>query len=199
MNGLVKTLLVLGIIALAFMGGCNYVKNTFNSMVDKQEEVNKAWSDVESVYQRRADLIPNLVLVVKGAANFEQSTLTAVIEARAKATSITIDPSKATPQQLKQFTEAQQGVQSALSRLMVVVEKYPELKANKNFSDLQVQLEGSENRITVERRKFNDAAREYNRYIRRFPNNFLTGFGNFQPRAYFEADKGAEKAPEIKF
>jgi LemA protein len=195
----IKVLLIIGIFLLTLMGGCTYVKNKYNSMVDKQEAVNNAWADVENVYQRRADLIPNLVSIVEGAANFEKTTLTAVIEARAKATSITIDPSKVTPQQLQQFTEAQNGVKSAMSKLMVVIEKYPELKATKNFSDLQVQLEGSENRIAVERRKFNAIAKEYNSYIRKFPNNFLTGFGDFEPRAYFESDKGAEKAPEIKF
>jgi len=194
-KGWIIFLIIVGTIVLigVFVSGIN------NSMVTKQEGVNTAWSNVENVYQRRLDLIPNLVNIVKGVANFEQSTLTAVIEARAKATSITIDPSKATPQQLQQFTEAQNGVKSSLSRLMVVVEKYPELKATQNFSELQAQLEGTENRIAVERRKFNEAAQTYNTYIRRFPNSLFAGMFNFQPRAYFEADKGAEKAPEVKF
>ncbi len=200
MNKLVKTLLVVGIIALVFIGGCSTLVGKYNSMVTKQEAVNTAWSQVENVYQRRADLIPNLVNTVQGYANFEKSTLTAVIEARAKATQVTINPGEnLTPEKLQQFTQAQDGLSSTLSRLMVVVEKYPDLKANENFMALQTQLEGTENRITTERRKFNEVARDYNTYIKRFPNNLLTGLGDFQPKPYFEADKGAEKAPEVKF
>jgi LemA protein len=168
-------------------------------MVTLQEGVTSQWGNVETQYQRRADLIPNFVNTVKGAADFEQTTLTQVIEARAKATSVTIDPTKMTEENLKQFQQAQGEVSSALSRLMVVVEKYPELKATQNFRDLQVELEGTENRISVERRKFNDVARGYNTYIRRFPQNFLSGMFGFTTRPYFDAVEGAEKAPEVKF
>ncbi len=194
-----KTWIVLIIIALIFMGGCSTLVGKYNSMVNKDEAVKTAWSQVENVYQRRSDLIPNLVETVKGYAAHEQETFTAVIEARSKASSITIDPSKATPEQLKQFTQAQEGVSSALSRLMVVVEKYPDLKANENFMALQSQLEGTENRIAVERKRFNEVAQDYNTYIRRFPNNILAGMFGFQQRAYFEAEEGAEKAPKVKF
>jgi len=191
--------IVLIIIALVLMGGCSKLTGTYNGAVSKQEAVNTAWSQVENVYQRRADLIPNLVEIVKGYAAHEQGTFTAVIEARAKASSITIDPSKATPAQLKAFTDAQGELSSALSRLMVVVEQYPNLKANENFMALQSQLEGTENRIAVERKRFNEVAQEYNTYIKRFPNNIILGFFDFPARAYFEADKGANKAPEVKF
>jgi LemA protein len=194
-----KGWIILIVIALTFMGGCSMLTGKYNSMVNKSEAVKSAWSQVENVYQRRSDLIPNLVNTVKGYAAHEQETFTAVIEARSKASSITIDPSKATPEQLKQFTQAQDGVSSALSRLMVVVEKYPDLKANENFMALQSQLEGTENRIAVERKRFNEVAQDYNTYIRRFPNNILAGMFGFQPRAYFEAEKGAEKAPKVEF
>jgi LemA protein len=192
-------LIVLIVILLVFMGGCSTLVGKYNSMVNQDEAVKTAWSQVENVYQRRADLIPNLVNVVKGYAAHEQGTLTAVIEARSKASAITIDPSKATPAQLKAFTDAQGELSSALSRLMVVVEQYPNLKANENFMALQSQLEGTENRIAVERKRFNETAQGYNTYIRRFPNNILAGMFGFQSRAYFEADKGANKAPEVKF
>jgi len=186
------------IFALIFIGGCSTV-GTYNSMVNKEEGVKTAWSQVENVYQRRADLIPNLVEIVKGYAAHEQGTFTAVIEARAKATSVTIDPSKITPEQLKQFNEAQNGLSGALSKLMVVVEQYPNLKANENFMALQSQLEGTENRIAVERKRFNEAAQGYNTYIRRFPANIFAGMFGFQSKAYFEAEEGANKAPKIKF
>jgi LemA protein len=155
------------------------------------------WSQVENVYQRRADLIPNLVNTVKGYADFEKETLTQVIEARAKATSVNINPQNLDAQSLKNFQDAQSGLTSALSRLMVVVEKYPELKANQNFLDLQAQLEGTENRITVERQKFNEAAQAYNVNIRKFPRNIFAGMFGFEKKAYFEAEQGAEKAPEV--
>jgi LemA protein len=167
--------------------------------VTKDETVSAAWSQVENVYQRRADLIPNLVNTVKGYAAHEQGTLTAVIEARAKATSTTIDPSNITPEQLRQFNEAQGGLGAALSKLMVVVERYPDLKANQGFLDLQTQLEGTENRITVERKRFNEAAQAYNTYIRRFPSNIFAGIFGFEKKAYFEAEAGANKAPEVQF
>ncbi len=171
----------------------------YNSMVEKQEAVTAQWSQVENVYQRRADLIPNLVSTVKGYADFEQETLTAVIEARAKATSVNVDPSKLDASSIQQFQAAQDGLSSALSKLMVVVERYPELKANQNFLELQSQLEGTENRIAVERKKFNEAAQDYNTYIRKFPNNMIAGMFDFEKKEYFEADKGAETAPKVEF
>jgi LemA protein len=171
----------------------------YNGMVTMQENVTSQWGNVETQYQRRADLIPNFVNTVKGAANFEQSTLTQVIEARAKATQVKIDPTNMTPEALQQFQQAQGELSSALGRLMVVVEKYPELRATQNFRDLQVELEGTENRISVERRKFNEVAKTYNTYIRRFPQSFLAGMFGFQSKPYFEAMEGSEKAPEVKF
>jgi LemA protein len=170
-----------------------------NKMVEMDEAVKSQWSQVENVYQRRADLIPNLVNTVKGYAAHESQTLTAVIEARAKATSVNIDPSKLTPESLQQFQQAQGGLSSALARLMVVVENYPNLKANENFMNLQAQLEGTENRITVERQKFNETARNYNTYTRKFPQSVIAGFRGFQQKAYFEAEKGAETAPKVQF
>lgn len=171
----------------------------YNTMVEKQEAVTAQWSQVENVYQRRADLIPNLVSTVKGYADFEQKTLTAVIEARAKATSVNVDPSKLDASSIQQFQSAQDGLSSALSRLMVVVERYPDLKANQNFLELQSQLEGTENRIAVERRKYNESAQAYNTYIRKFPNNMIAGMFDFEKSEYFEADEGAEKAPKVEF
>ena len=178
----------------ALLSSCGY-----NSMVTKQEAVSGQWANVESSYQRRADLIPNLVNTVKGAANFEQETITQVIEARAKATSITIDPTKLTPQAIQQFEKAQGQLSSALSRLLVTVERYPDLKATQNFRDLQAQLEGTENRIAVERRKFNEATRDYNSYIKKIPQVLYSSSLGFEKTGYFEADKGAEKAPEVEF
>jgi LemA protein len=168
-------------------------------MVSQEEGVAAQWSNVENVYQRRADLIPNLVNTVKGYAEHEKETLAAVVEARAKATSVNINPEKLDAQSLQQFQEAQSGLSSALSRLMVVVEKYPDLKANQNFLDLQAQLEGTENRIAVERRKFNEAAQAYNTTIRKFPKNIMANIFGFEKKIYFEAEKGAEKAPEVQF
>lgn len=163
------------------------------------EAVNADWAQVENVYQRRADLIPNLVNTVKGYAAHEKETLEGVIEARSKATSVNINPENMSPQALQQFQGAQDGLSSALSRLMVVVERYPELKANQNFLDLQAQLEGTENRITVERRKFNQSAQALNTYIRKFPKNIYANIFGFEKRAYFEAAAGTEKAPEVQF
>jgi LemA protein len=171
----------------------------YNSLVTLEEKVTAQWAQVENVYQRRADLIPNLVNTVKGYADFEQETLTKVIEARAKATSVTIDPANLTPETMQQFEQAQGELSSALSRLLVTVEKYPDLKANQNFLELQAQLEGTENRITVERQKFNDTAREYNTNIRRFPRNMFAGIFGFDRKAYFEAKPGAEEAPKVEF
>ena len=171
----------------------------FNKMVAQDENVGKAWANVENVYQRRADLIPNLVATVKGVADFEKSTLTDVIEARAKATSVTIDPANLNAQSMQQFQAAQDGLSSALSRLMVVVERYPELKATQNFLELQAQLEGTENRISVERMKFNESVQAYNTYIRRFPAAVFAGMFGFEKKAPFEAQEGAEIAPKVEF
>lgn len=171
-----------------------------NSLVDKEESVKESWSQVETQYQRRADLIPNLVNVVKGAANFEQETLTSVIEARSKATSIQLSADALNdPQAMQRFQDAQGQLSGALSRLMVTVEKYPELKANANFRDLSAQLEGTENRITVARSRFNTTARDYNTSIRRFPASLMASILGFQQKAYFEADKDAAKAPSVQF
>lgn len=171
----------------------------YNKMVTMEEQVTSSWAQVENVYQRRADLIPNLVNTVKGYAAHEKETLEGVIEARSKATSVNIDPTKLTPESMKQFTQAQEGLSSALSRLMVVVERYPDLKANQNFLDLQSQLEGTENRITVERQKFNETTQTFNAYIRKFPQVIYAGWFGFEKKTYFEAQQGAEKAPEVKF
>ncbi len=185
--------LVAVVIAVLF-SSCGY-----NKMVSMDEQVTSQWAQVENVYQRRADLIPNLVNTVKGYAEHEKETLEGVIEARSKATAVNIDPTKLTPETLKQFNQAQDGLSSALSRLMVVVEKYPDLKANQNFLDLQAQLEGTENRITVERQKFNETTMTYNAYIRKFPQVIYSGWFGFEKKTYFEAQQGAEKAPEVKF
>lgn len=171
----------------------------YNKLVSSQENVNQSWANVQNVYQRRSDLIPNLVATVKGVANFEKSTLTAVIEARAKATSVNIDPKNLDEASLQKFQSAQDGLSNSLSRLMVVVERYPELKATQNFSELQAQLEGTENRIAVERRNFNEAAQAYNSYLRSFPRNIIAGMFGFQKKPYFEAQKGAEVAPNVQF
>jgi LemA protein len=194
-----KTWIILAVIAVLLLVSYSSVKNSYNSMVSMQEGVTAQWSQVENVYQRRSDLIPNLVSTVKGYADFEKETLTQVIEARAKATAVNINPEKLDAQSLQTFQNAQSGLSSALSRLMVVVEKYPELKANQGFLDLQAQLEGTENRITVERQKFNQTAQTYNTFIRSFPKNIFAGMFGFEKKAYFEAEKGADKSPQVKF
>jgi LemA protein len=168
-------------------------------MVTLDEEVQTAWSQVQNVYQRRADLIPNLVNTVKGYAQHESATLEGVVNARSKATQITVDPENLTPESLAKFQKAQGELSSALGKLLSITENYPELKANENFLQLQAQLEGTENRITVERQKFNETARGYNTTIRKFPNNILAGMFGFEKKAYFEAEEGAERAPEVKF
>jgi LemA protein len=198
-KGCLISIIIVAFLALVVIGLISWGTKVYNGMVTMQETVTSQWGNVETQYQRRSDLIPNFVNTVKGAANFEQSTLTQVIEARAKATSVTIDPTKMTAENLQQFQQAQGQLSSALSRLMVVVEKYPELKATQNFRDLQIELEGTENRISVERRKFNEVALTYNTYIKRFPQKFLSGMFGFQAKPYFEAAEGAEKAPEVKF
>ena len=168
-------------------------------IVTLEEGVGAQWAQVENVYQRRADLIPNLVNTVKGYAKHEQETLTGVIKARAQATSTTIKADNLSPAAIQQFQKAQAGLSGALSKLMLVVERYPDLKANQNFLELQAQLEGTENRIATERKRFNEAVRQYNTYIRRFPKNLVANMFDFEKKGYFEAEKGAEKAPEVSF
>jgi len=190
-----STLLLLGLIVIAVL----WVRGIYNRTVEKDEAIAGQWGQVETAYQRRADLIPNLVNTVKGYAEHERETLTEVIEARAKATSVTINPENINPQAIQQFQAAQDGLSQALGKLMVVVERYPDLKANQNFLDLQQQLESTENRIAVERRKFNDATRDYNTFIRKFPSNILAGIFGFETKGYFEAAEGSEVAPTVEF
>ena len=171
----------------------------YNGLVAQQEEVETSWAQVENQYQRRIDLIPNLVATVKGYATHEQETLQGVIDARARATQVTVDPSNTTPEQLAAFQAAQGELSQALGRLLAVAESYPDLKANENFRDLQQQLEGTENRIAVARQMFNDTARKYNTEIRRFPKNIIAGAFGFEKKPYFEAEDGAEKAPKVEF
>jgi LemA protein len=199
MKSIKKSWIVIAVIVLLIIIMYTSIKGTFNKMVTMDESVSSQWAQVENVYQRRADLIPNLVATVKGYADFEQKTLTDVIEARSKATSVTIDPANLNEASMQQFQAAQDGLSSALSRLMVVVERYPDLKANLSFLDLQTQLERTENRITVERMNFNTKAQEYNAYIRSFPKNIYASLFGFEKKAYFKAQEGAEKAPEVKF
>ena len=191
-----KTLfIILGIVAVVVV----WAVGGYNGLVTRQEKVNEAWANVETVYQRRADLIPNLVSTVKGYAAHEQETLQSVTEARAKATAMTIDPSTATPEELASWQRAQQEVSSALGRLLAISESYPDLKANQNFLELQQQLEGTENRISTERRKYNEMVRGYNASIRRFPKNLLATMFGFEKMTMFEAQEGAEVAPEVVF
>ena len=195
-----KGIIIIIVIAVVAIVGYMLFAGRYNTAVTIQEEAKTAWSNVESAYQRRNDLIGNLVKTVQGAADFERSTLKEVIDARAKATSVTIDPTNITPEQLNQFQQAQSGLSSALSRLLVTVERYPDLKANQNFLNLQSQLEGTENRINVERNRYNEKVGEFNTFIRRFPNNIILGiFGSFDEMARFKADEGAEKAPDVEF
>jgi len=198
-KGCLIWIIVGAIVALVVLGIVSWGTKVYNQMVTLQEGVTSQWGNVETQYQRRADLIPNFVNTVRGAAAFEQETLTQVIEARARATQVTIDPTNMSAENMQQFQAAQGELSSALSRLMVVVEKYPELKATQNYRDLQIELEGTENRISVERRKFNEVALSFNTYIKRFPQNLLSGMFGFTARPYFESMEGAEKAPEVKF
>ena len=188
-------LILLALAALLVFSMCG----SYNSAVNKDETVKKAWSQVENQYQRRADLIPNLVNTVKGYANFEQQTLQQVIQARASATQVKIDANNLTPEAIQRFEQAQQGLSGALSRLLAVSENYPDLKANQNFLDLQKQLEGTENRISVERKNFNETVQDYNAYIRRFPTNLIAGMFGFSPKGYFQAAAGSENAPKVQF
>ena len=190
-----KTLVIIAVLAIIALWGIT----GYNGLVGMDEGVQTKWADVETQYQRRADLIPNLVNTVKGYAAHESETLQAVVEARAKATSVNIDPTNITAEQMANFQKAQDGVSSALGRLLVTVEKYPELKANENFRELQAQLEGTENRISVARRDFNEAARKYNTTLRSFPKNILAGMFGFEKKSYFEAHEGSDQAPTVQF
>ena len=187
--------IVLGIVAVVLIWGVS----AYNGLVTKEERVSSAWANVESVYQRRADLIPNLVNTVKGYAAHENQTLMEVTEARAKSTAISIDPSTATPAQIEAWMKAQNEVGSALGRLIAIAESYPDLKANQNFLELQKQLEGTENRISTERRKYNEVVRDYNVKLRRFPTNIIAGMFGFEKRVMFEAQEGADVAPVVEF
>ena len=188
-------IVVLGVLAIIAL----WAANVYNGLVSAEEEVESAWAQVENQYQRRSDLIPNLVATVKGYAAHENETLEGVISARARATQITVDPSNATPEQLAAYQKAQGELSQALGRLMAVAENYPDLKANENFRDLQAQLEGTENRCTIARQNFNEAARAFNTYLRRFPNNIIGGAFGFEKKPYFEADEDAKKAPKVEF
>jgi LemA protein len=189
--------LIIIIAIILILGGCGC--SGYNKMVNLDENVKAKWANVQSDYQRRSDLIPNLVNTVKGAANFEQETLTRVIEARAKATQTTISPENLTPENIQRFQQAQGELSSALSRLLVTVERYPDLKANQNFMDLQKQLEGTENRIKVSRNDFNTSVQGYNSVVRRFPNNLFAGIFGFGVKQPFQADPGAQTAPTVDF
>lgn len=191
--GVLGVLLVLGFFLYSFFVGF------YNTAVEYQENAKTSWANVESAYQRRADLIPNLVNTVKGYAAHEKETLEAVIKARAAATQTKIDPTNITPEQMAKFQQAQQGLSGALSRLLVTVEKYPELKADQHFLELQSQLEGTENRIKVERDRFNKAVNVYNKHIKKFPGNMLASMFGFKEMSRFESEKGAEKAPKVEF
>ena len=190
-----STIIIIVVAVIAIVWGIT----SYNGLVGMDEGVQTKWADVETQYQRRADLIPNLVNTVKGYAAHESETLQAVVEARAKATSVNIDPTNMSAEQIANFQKAQDGVSSALGRLLVTVEKYPDLKANENFKELQTQLEGTENRISVARRDYNEAARKYNTTLRSFPKNILAGMFGFEKKAYFEAQEGSEQAPTVQF
>ena len=190
-----STIILIAVIAIATIWGVS----AYNGLVKMDESVNTAWSNVENQYQRRADLIPNLVNTVKGYAAHEKETLEAVMAARSKATQMTVDADNLTPEKLQEYQKAQGEIGAALGRLLAITENYPDLKANQNFMELQAQLEGTENRISVERRNFNEVARTYNTSIRTFPKNILAGMFGFDKRPYFEAEEGANKAPEVKF
>jgi LemA protein len=185
---------LIGFVILVSQSSCGY-----NTMVQKDETVEASWANVQNAYQRRADLVPNLVNTVKGAADFERETLTQVIEARSRATSIQLSADELTPENIQRFQQAQNELGGALSRLLVSVERYPELRANQNFLELQAQLEGTENRIAVERRKFNEAVQDYNTTVRSFPQNITAGMFGFERKGHFQADPGAQQAPTVQF
>lgn len=194
-KSLVILLCVVGLLVL--VGGCSV--SSYNKMVSMEEGVANSWANVETQYQRRSDLIPNLVSTVKGYAQHESETLESVVAARSKATQVTLDVDNLTPEKLQQYQQAQGEISSALGRLLAITENYPDLKANQQFLELQAQLEGTENRISVERRNFNEAARGYNSYIRKFPQNIFAGMFGFDKKVYFEAAEGAEQAPKVAF
>lgn len=194
-----KGLITLIIVVVIVLGGFVWIKGAYNNMVTEDENVQNAWAQVENVYQRRADLIPNLVATVKGYAEHESATLENVVAARAKATQMTIDPENLSAEDIAKFNEAQGELSAALGRLLLIQENYPDLKANQQFSELQAQLEGTENRIATERMKFNDAAKAYNTLIRKFPDNIIASVFGFEKKGYFEAQAGAETAPKVEF
>lgn len=194
-----KSGVIIVVILAVILGLYMWVKGSYNSMVTQDESVNAAWSQVENVYQRRADLIPNLVATVKGYASHEQETLEGVISARSKATQITVDAENLTPEALEKYQKAQGELGSALGKLLSITENYPDLKANENFLSLQSQLEGTENRITVERQKYNEGARSYNTLIRTFPKTIIANMFGFDKKPYFEAQEGAATAPKVEF
>ena len=194
-----KKVIVLIAVAIVVFGSFVWVKNAYNGLVTADENAQSAWSQVENVYQRRADLIPNLVATVKGYAAHESETLENVVAARAKATQVTIDPANLSVEEIAKYNEVQGELGSALGRLLLIQENYPDLKANQNFRDLQAQLEGTENRIATERMKFNQAVKDYNTLIRRFPNNIFASMFGFDKKGYFEANAGAENAPKVEF
>ena len=194
-----KSYIVLIVAAVVLLGGFVWVKNVYNTLVVSDEYVQSSWSQVENVYQRRADLIPNLVSTVKGYAAHESETLESVVAARAKATQVTVDPADLTPEALARYNAAQGDLSSALGKLLMIQENYPDLKANQNFLDLQAQLEGTENRIATERMKFNDAVKAFNTGIRRFPDNIIASIFGFEKKGYFEAKDGADVAPVVEF
>ncbi|WP_288233509.1 LemA family protein [uncultured Haemophilus sp.] len=190
---------ILWIVLIAIVGLGGYSLTKYNDLMRAEEDINSVWGNVESAYQRRADLIPNLVNAVKGQANFEKETLTAVMDARSKATAVTINPNTATEDEMAKFQAAQQDVNSSLSRLLVTVEKYPELKAHEGFLNLQAQLEGTENRINTERNNFNAAVKEYNKQVREMPTKIAAIIMGFKAKPQFKAEAGAEKAPVVNF
>ncbi len=196
MNSRNLTLIVI-VVVILLLGGCGC--NSYNSMNQLRQQTNEAWSNVENQYKRRADLIPNLVNTVKGAANFEQETLEKVIQARAKATQVTVDPTNLTPEKMREFQQAQGEVSSALGRLMVVAERYPDLKATQNFQNLQVELSGTENKIAVERSRYNEVARTYNTKVTNVPNNLFAGILGFKERPYIEATAAEKQVPNVDF
>ena len=191
-KGLIITVVVIALVAL-------WGISSYNGLVSMDENVSNSWANVETQYQRRSDLIPNLVNTVKGYAKHESETLESVMQARSQATQVKIDPSNCTPQQLAAYQKAQGDVTTALGKLLAITENYPDLKANQNFLELQSQLEGTENRINVARKDFNDTAKKYNTSLRRFPRNIVASMFGFEKRAYFEAEAGAEKAPKVEF
>ena len=194
-----KSLISIAVVAVVLVAGFIWVKNTYNSLVSSSEEVSAAWAQVENVHQRRADLIPNLVATVKGYAEHESETLAAVVEARSKATSVTISPEELNEESIAAFQAAQNNLSGALGRLIAIAENYPELKASQNFSELQAQLEGTENRISVERQKFNDTALAYNKQVKMFPSNIVASIFGLEQKGYFKAAEGAQNAPVVEF